>query len=86
MEYINNKTLFVIDDYDHCPIYALVFHSSEEAKCAEEYFHNNYEGSNSDGLCYSEKLKLITSKFDAGVIKLPPSDSYDFDFEYCVYF
>lgn len=66
---INERCLFVIDDYDYEPYQLLIFKSFQEAAAAEEFYKKNYEHSEEiEDYNLDEKVELITSRFDCEAV------------------
>ena len=71
MANINNRVLFVIDDYDYNAYQLLIFKTPGDAAEAENYYVTNFECSDDiENLNLDEKVELITSKFDCDVVDI----------------
>ena len=86
MNTINNRVLFVIDDYDQEPYMLLIFNSPQEAEDAENYYVHNYECSDEiNTLNLDEKIELITSRFNCEVVKIALSGDFTIQPEHKIY-
>ena len=86
MNTINNRVLFVVDDYDQEPYMLLIFNSPQEAEYAENYYVHNFECSDEiNTLNLDEKIELITSRFNCEVVKIALSGDFTIQPEHKIY-